>query len=490
MLNESQIIMSFEKRGRSTRKSAIDSTIRSHNAKMPGDLKLLMIAFEFPPQGQVGVQRSSKFAKYLQEYGIRPIVVTTDGPSAVAWLSCSLNEESIAEIPKEAVVYRVPCPRRPRRTNNLWVRRLRRLFSMSEENIGKHWEPHLIAQWYQLIKETKPDALYVSVPPFSMGPLAVKLALVSRLPLIIDFRDGWSHWYRSPYMTRLHYLLTLWQERTCLRHASIVIGTTDQIISDLQSVHQHIPREKFHVIPNGYDGALPASLRPQVVASKSRPFVIGYVGSFYYSPEMRVAAMGPWWRLPARHWMQYSPRKEDWLYRSPFFFFKALKKLVEKDPALHDSIRVKFVGDTPDWLVDQIKYFSLQGIVEHLGRLPHRACLEFQAGCDALLATAAKIIGGCDYSIAGKTFEYVTAGCPVIAFVTEGEMRNFYQASGIALICDPDDTEWSANALERIVTGKFSPVPNLDFLQRFHRSEASGQLARLFKEQIKDMVAD
>jgi len=456
---------------------------------MSTELTLLMLAFEFPPQSQVGMQRSLKFVKYLPQYGVKPIVVTTDNLSAVAW-DRPLSEESIEEIPKEAIVCRVPCPRRPRRIRNLWVRRLRRFFSMSEENIGKHWEPYVITQADRFIKKTKPDALYVSLPPFSMGLLAVKVALLSRLPLIVDFRDGWSQWYRSPYMTRFHYQLILRQERRCLKYASIVIGTTDQIVLDLQSVHPNIPKAKFYVIPNGYDRALPGFLRPQFKASKCRPFVIGYVGSFYYSPQMRSSVMEPWWRLPIRHWMQYSPRKEDWLYRSPFFFFRALKKLFENHPPLRDCVRVKFVGDTPDWLVEQIKHFSLQGAVEHLGQLPHRASLEFQAGCDALLATSAKIVGGRDYSVAGKTFEYVTSGCPVIAFVTEGEMRNFYQESGIALICNPDDTESSANALEHIVTGKFCPVPNLDFLHRFHRRETSGQLARLFKEQIKDMAPD
>ena len=37
---------------------------------------VLMIAYSFPPAGGPGVQRTSKFVKYLRNYGWEPVVLT------------------------------------------------------------------------------------------------------------------------------------------------------------------------------------------------------------------------------------------------------------------------------------------------------------------------------------------------------------------------------------------------------------------------------
>lgn len=436
---------------------------------------LLVLAFEFPPLSGIGVQRSLKLAKYLPEHGVRPVVVTTDATSFGAWFNRALEPDPLAELPPEVVVHRVPCPRRPIPAG-LWARRVRRLFSVGEEDIGRQWEPHLARVWDRIVEETRPEAIYVSIPPFSIAPLAAKLARRSGLPLIVDFRDSWSQWCHGPQPSWLHYKLTVGRERACLEEARTVIGTTRQIIRDLQAVHPQVAREKFHVIPNGYDGGLAA---PVARAAGADPFVIGYVGSFYYLPQMRASVMEPWWRLPPRHWLHYSPRREDWLYRTPFFFFRSLKMMLDSRPDLRRVVKVRFVGDREDWLVGQVEQFGLQDVVEHMGRLAHPASLAFQAGCDALLATSAKAIGGRGYPIAGKTFEYIATGRPIVAFVTEGEQRDFLQESGMAALCDPDDPETSARVLEKLVTGGFAAEPNLAFLQRFHRWETSRQLADL-----------
>ncbi len=439
-------------------------------------LSLLMLAFEFPPLSGVGVQRSLKLAKYLPEHGVTPVVVTTDGASLEAWFGRALDQAPLDELSPDVVMTRVPCPKPPV-PSGLWARRLRHFFSLGEEDIGSQWEPQLTAAWDRLVAETQPAAVYVSIPPFSLAPLAVNLARRSRLPLIVDFRDSWSQWCHSPRASWLHYLLVLRRERQCLDAADAVVATTAQIVRDLQAVHPGVARDHFHVIANGYDAALPTAFPPR--ATTAGPFVIGYVGSFYYLPQTRASVMAPWWRLPPRHWLHYSPKREDWLYRTPYFFFLALRKLLDDRPAVRSNVKVRFVGDPEDWLIAQVEHFGLRDVVEHLGRLPHGASLAFQAECDALLSTSAKTIGGRNAFVAGKTFEYVTSGRPVIAFVSEGEQKSFWQESGIASICDPDNPEASARALEQLVAGRFAPAPNLPFLRRFHRRETARQLSEL-----------
>ncbi len=40
--------------------------------------RVLIVAFDFPPQGGTGAIRMTKFAKYLPEFGWQPVVVASD----------------------------------------------------------------------------------------------------------------------------------------------------------------------------------------------------------------------------------------------------------------------------------------------------------------------------------------------------------------------------------------------------------------------------
>ena len=199
---------------------------------------------------------------------------------------------------------------------------------------------------------------------------------------------------------------------------------TTQLVRDLQHAHPGVDAAKFHIVPNGWDEA---ESTPLVHAPRQPDgtFIIGHAGRFYYSPEKRAAVMEPWWRKSPAHWLQYTPRREDWLYRSPYFFFRAVRRLLDWRPELEGRLRLKFAGDVEDWFAAQVAEFRLQAVVEHVGRLSHEACLAFEARCDALLVTSVKVPASRDYCIAGKTFEYLTMGRPILGIVTAGGAAGF-----------------------------------------------------------------
>lgn len=61
--------------------------------------KVLIIANEFPPMGGAGVQRTTKFVKYLPSFGFEPIVVTKEYVG-------NLTDNSLLEdLPKNLKVY-------------------------------------------------------------------------------------------------------------------------------------------------------------------------------------------------------------------------------------------------------------------------------------------------------------------------------------------------------------------------------------------------
>ena len=433
-----------------------------------------MVAFDFPPMATVGVHRPVRFARHLPERRINPVVITTDRHSLQRWTGRQLDETLADALPAGLTVHRIPCPR-PAGPRLRTLRRLKHFLS-SGDDIGRRWAPELTAHWDRIVAESRPAAVYVTAPPFTVLPHVLRLSQRSRLPLIVDFRDAWSQWCHNANPTRWHYLSKLRDERTVVEGAAAIIGVTRQLLDDLRRVHPHAAASKFHVIPTGFDEAAApraSDRRPDA----ARPFVIGYAGSFYYSPEMRASVMAPWWQKRVAHWPQYSPRQEDWLYRTPYFFFRALARLFDRRPELRARVRVRFAGDRQPWLDQQAAQFGVHGVVEHLGRLSHAACVEFEAAADALLATSMKVIGGRDYCIAGKTFEYIASGRPILGIVTEGEQRDFLVASGAAVVADADDIDASARAIEQIVCEGFMPATAPAFLDRFRPGETSRQLA-------------
>lgn len=439
---------------------------------------IFLLAYEFPPLNVGGVQRPLKFVKYLPEFGIKPVVFSLDPASyPLVFEDAPLDASTEAEIPPATELVRVASDDIVSLKQGKLRDFLTTWFSVLPRE-GQGWRQHLEQAFSQQLEKHRPAALMVTAPPFSIIPLAVDLAERYDLPLLLDMRDAWSGWNMTPYGSYFHYLATLALERRCFESASAVIATSDQTMADFQRLHSGIPATKFHLITNGYDQNVPDwDVKP--LATGDDKFTIGYVGSFYYAPDARRQMFTPWWRKRGQRMLQYVPQQEDWLYRSPWFFFRAIRALLDRRPELESRLAVRFAGAKPDWITGMVCEFQLDGVVEFLGRIPLAESLRFQASCDALLLTSSKVVGGQDYSIAGKTFEYLSMKKPIIGFVAEGAQKRLLEQTGLALLCDPDDSEGSSARLEQLLAGGWQAAPNRSLLDSLHRRKLAGQLAGL-----------
>jgi glycosyltransferase involved in cell wall biosynthesis len=443
-------------------------------------INILFFAFEFPPLNRGGVYRSLAFVKYLTCYGINPVVVTLDPSSYADVYDRFVTDEMLGKkVMEKTTVISIPSEKRRSQT------RLGEFVSIYFSILGNeasNWKENYFRALPGLIGQYKPEAIFATVPPFSMLPLVLETANRYKLPLLLDFRDAWSQWRVLPHGTRIHYWRNLQLERKYLSKADAVIATSQQTIGDFIKLHPGIPASRFHYIPNGYDGELG---RWEPVKKDKRPITIGYVGSFYFSPAAREQMLKPWWRKRGHRMLQYIPQRQDWLYRSPYFFFKCLQCLKRLDPDTFTRIAVKFVGAADEWLKDMISAFGLQDQVQLCGVKPHHEAITFQRECDMLLITGAKRIGGNDYSIAGKTFEYIQAQKPVLAFVPAGAQRELLEKTGMALICDPDQEEESAEKIIWMLKGEIKPEPDSGFIQSLSRELLTGSLSEIIKNQIR-----
>ena len=61
--------------------------------------RVLVVSYNFPPVGGAGVQRVTKFVKYLPDFGWDVTVLTTENPSVPVY-----DESLLADIPPQTVI--------------------------------------------------------------------------------------------------------------------------------------------------------------------------------------------------------------------------------------------------------------------------------------------------------------------------------------------------------------------------------------------------
>lgn len=441
---------------------------------------ILFIAYEFPPLNRAGIFRPMYFVKYLQQFNINPIVFTL-GKNSIknVYGNAEVDESLGAEVVKGKTIVEVESGLINSKDKSKIKNFLDIYFSGAGQE-AKGWKKDFTAKFIDAVHRYKPRLVFITVPPFSNLQLVIDLAKKFGLPVIGDFRDAWSQWIINPYASYFHYKYIFNSERKVLKGLDAVTVTSLQTLDDLKKIHPSVPASKYHYLPNGYEGDLQtwSPLEPK------EQYTIGYVGSFYYSPGARENMFKPWWKKKGHKMLQFSPHREDWKYRSPYFFFKALQALFENYPEYRQVIKVKFAGGIPEWLPAMIAETGLENNVELFGFLPHSEVANFQNGCDALLVTSSKRVDGRDYSIASKTFEYFQVQKPIIAFVCDGAQKDILAGSGIALLCDPDDVAESARKLRAFFAGKIDLYPSETFVNRFKRKNLTEQLSKIIFDLI------
>lgn len=442
---------------------------------------ILFLAFEFPPLNRGGVHRALAFVKWLPQFGINPIVVTLDESSYRDVFNEYGHDDSLGrEVRKGADIISIRSQIPPKQNQ---IQEFISIYFSIYGNEVKYWKQNVLNILPDIIKKYKPLAVFATAPPFSILPLALYMKKKYHIPLMVDFRDAWSQWRTVPFGTRMHYWANLVAERKYLKDADAVLCTSLQTLDDFKRLHPSARSSKFYYVPNGYEGRT-ADWHPLNI-NKSE-YTIGYVGSFYYSPQAREQMLAPWWKKRGHRMLQYIPQKQDWLYRSPFFFFKVLQYLSSINPSFAKRIKVKFVGKTPSWLIAMVDEFGLTGQVELLGERSHDETIAFQKDCDLLLITSAKRIGGKDYSVAGKTFEYIQAQKPILAFVCSGAQRDLLENTGLALLCDPDMVIESANKIMSLLTGECVLLPDPIFIKSLSRDYETAILAEIIRKLIDE----
>lgn len=422
---------------------------------------VLVLSYYFPPMGLSGVQRTLKFTKYMKKYNWNPTVVTTDDLAYYAHDDSLLKE---AEREKINIVRTGAKDINSLLGNKKTVKMPREFIRKSLGAISKtvfipdnkkSWAEKAYSVSEKLLEEGNFDAIYVSVPPFSVFTTAVKLKRKFNLPLIVDYRDLWVgnqfEFLPSPYHKYKHKKL----EYDALRNTDKVIVINRKIKERILTNYPFLSFDDVTIIPQGYD---PEDMNVTPIPKDNKKIKITYSGIFYEKI-------------------------------TPKFFLLAFKKLTEERPDIAANIELHFVGLFRKENQKIVKKLKLEEYIFEHGYLTHKEALKRVLGSDILWVMVGN---GPNYETVstGKLFEYFGTKKPIIACVPDGASKTAAEAYKASYITEPENIEAIKNVFIQVhkdFQQDNLPKPDEFFINEHNREYLTEKLVKEFQFHLKEI---
>ena len=435
-------------------------------------MQVVIIALEFPPLNTAGSVRPFRMAEEMGLQGIQVTVFTISKSKSHGLFHKPNNLELSSS--KFTTIEIVPTnPEQNKRS------KLRSWISVERDFYYDVWYSDVFNAMQEFVfNNGKPDWIIGTCPPFSTARVTREISHSLDIPFVLDLRDAWSQWNISPATSWIHYRATLREEGRSLHSAFMTLTTSEQTKKDLSNLHGK--ETSIHTIENGYDVNIQFPRQISWDLKEKKPITIGYVGSFYYTPEAHKRMHSKWHQRSPHRWMHYSPRKEDWTYRSPKYFFKILQELFNIDNTWKDRIQIAFVGSVPYWLQNMIHKYDLETITKCHGQVSLKRSLELQKEFDFFLGTSAMIEGQPDYSMGSKYFEALQFLKPIIAVCGESPLSELTTQGNIGIVLDPNSPKESSKRLKEFFEKK-EISPNIDYLETKSRKHQVNKLIDLLR---------
>ena len=361
------------------------------------DKKILIITYYWPPAGGPGVQRWLKFAKYLPEFGWKPIIYTPENPSYPL-----LDESLVKDVPESLEIVRTKIWEPYQLAEKL--NKSNKKFKAGQFDVGSNqsWKsklsiwvrgnffiPDARVFWVnpstqfleQYLKINNIETIVTSGPPHSMHLIGLNLKKkFPDLKWIADFRDPWTEisYYK-------HLKLTKKSDKKHRQLESEVFKTADITLATSYSDAENFRKNGANAfcITNGFDetDSPPQTLKP---SNSQTQFTLSYIGVLEQ-------------------------------LRNPENLWKALDNLVKTNSDFAENFTLKFVGRIDDKILEVIDKSNLKNHIQNLGYVSHDKAVDEMAKSTLLLITnfpndSSKGI------IPGKIFEYLATGKQIISF--------------------------------------------------------------------------
>lgn len=357
--------------------------------------KILIITYYWPPAGGPGVQRWLKFAKYLPDFGWKPVIYTPENPNYPL-----IDETLMKDIPNDIEMVRTKIWEPYQLAEKL--NKSNKKFKAGQFDVGENqsWKSRLsiwvrgnffipdarvfwvkpsIQFLEKYLKENKIDVVVTSGPPHSLH--LIGLGLKHKLPhikWIADFRDPWTEisYYKHLKLTKSSDKKHRQLESTVFKNADITLATSYTDAENFRKAGANAV-----CITNGFDET---DTHETPKGQKSKTFTLSYIGVLEQ-------------------------------LRNPENLWKALDELVKENTEFSKNFSLKLVGRIDDKILASLENSSLKNHILNLGYLSHGKAVEEMQNSDLLLITnfpneSSKGI------IPGKIFEYLASGKQILSF--------------------------------------------------------------------------
>jgi glycosyltransferase involved in cell wall biosynthesis len=435
-------------------------------------IKVLFIAYFFPPIGGAGVQRTLKFAKYLPREGFLPVIVTCSGVSHDRW--SPRDTELQREISSYIPIYRVQSL--PLSQGKRIPRKLQRWF-MIPNSFSKWWVNSAKKIGEKACLDNNVKLIYASMSPFESAKVAIYLSNKFHVPWIADLRDPWALDEMQVYPSYLHRKVELLKMHSSLLSTSVIIMNTPEATTSLKKTFPDLLKKEIVTITNGFDYK---DFNETVLPRKDNKFRIVHSGYLHTDLGLHFLRKKRFYAI----WGG-ALKKVDILARSHVFLLRAIERWCQHDPEIHKHVELLFVGNASkeDRLLAENSIIS--DIIRFTGYLPHYETVKIIRTADLLFLPMYNLPPGERSTIVpGKTYEYMASGQPILAAVPDGDARDFLTKCGTAFLSRPDDCDEMIRILSQIYEAwkkkKQIVSVNTDMLQKFDRKNLTRALAEEF----------
>lgn len=430
-------------------------------------MRVLLVSYYFPPSGGSGVQRPTKFAKYLPQSGWDVTVLTVDPkyasypdldddmvnelPDSVdivrtrAWDPYNIYARLLGKDKQDAIVVHMSDTDAPGWKDHLarWVRA--NVF-VPDARVG--WVRYAVKEAVELYQEEPYDVVLTTGPPHSVHLIGKRLARRIGVPWVADFRDPWTGiFYRAD--MPVFPLVDRYEKRL---EKSVLTEADEVVVVSMKDKHdfEKLTGRTVSYIPNGYDpedfhGAGDNRRTDSTNFERNR-FVLGYVGVLDEpsNPQHLWTALG-----------------------------NASGALPE--------VSISITGRAEEGVLRQIREAGLNVISN--GYLPHEDAVRAMHDCSLLFFCVYKGEEN-RYLVPAKLYEYLATGVPILGVgPVDGEAAKILDECGAGKMFDYRDrqgmTDYLMQHYEAWERGQPVSGAPIEHVQKYSRIALTEQLALL-----------
>jgi len=420
--------------------------------------KVLVISYYFPPMGFSGVQRITKFVKYMKDFDWEPTVLTINPKTYYAFDESLLREVEDAKVrivrtnPKDPTQRLFSQSKLKNDFSRKILNRVSQTFLLPDNKRG--WMSDALKVASELLQNEKHDIIFATAPPYTTFRIGDELKRKFDIPLILDYRDAWLDDVLSWYPTPIHRTIVKKMEQRVLLNTNKIIVYTRQLKEHLLINYPFLSSEDIKIIPHGFDEE---DFQFEFQSTKPKDKMrITYSGVFYDE-------------------------------RTPKYFVEAVKRLFYEYPELSNKIEFCFVGNFKKKYDKLINNVDLKNSFNIVGYIDHKDSVKYLLDSD-ILWLMIRHSKNPHLVATSKLYEYFGTRKTILGCVPDGAASQLLKEYQSSFITHPEDINGIKSAIFSIYQ-QYSknqlPKPKDDFVNKFNRKTLTHELVKEFQFQLE-----